>query len=91
MLAGRAVIPGPGEGDRAEHRVDDLFPVAGEHGLVPLATRDARAPVAPVGGQHLLQHAPAQPQQPGADHRLGGLHARIAAAQGPGRFRGEPS
>ena len=40
--AGRAVIPGPGEGDRAEHRVDDLLPVGGEHGLVA-AGRTGRA------------------------------------------------
>jgi hypothetical protein len=53
------------------------------------AARDARSPVPAVGGQQLLQHAPAQPQQPGPDHRLRRLQAGVAAAQDPGGFRGE--
>jgi hypothetical protein len=44
--------------------------------------------VPPVGGQQLRQHAPAQPQQPGPDHRLRRLHPGIAAAQDPGRLGG---
>jgi hypothetical protein len=47
--------------------------------------------VAPVGGQQLLQHAPAQPQQPGPDHLLRRLQAGIAAAQDPGGLGGQPS
>ena len=89
--AARAVIPGPRQGDRAEHRVDDLVPVGDEHGLVPPAARDARSPVPAVGGQQLLQHAPAQPQQPGPEHRLRRLHPGIAAAQDPGRLGGQPA
>jgi hypothetical protein len=46
--------------------------------------------VALVGGQGLAQHAPAQPQQPGPDHLLGGLQAGIAAAQRSGRLAGQP-
>jgi hypothetical protein len=76
-----AVIPGPREGDQAEYRVDDLAPVGDEFRLVPAAARGARAPVPAVGGQHLFQHAPAQPQPPGPDHRLRGLQAGVAAAQ----------
>ena len=78
-------------GDQAERRVEGLVPVAGELGLVALAAGDAGAAVAVVGGQQLLQHAPAELQQPGADHLLRGLHPGIAAAQGPGRLGGEPS
>ena len=87
----RAVIPGPGHGDQAERRVEGLVPVAGEHGLVAAPARDARPPVAAVSGQDLAQHGPAQPQQPGADHPLGCLKARVAAAQDPGGLPGEPS
>jgi hypothetical protein len=47
--------------------------------------------VPPVGGQQLLQHAPAQPQQPGPDHRLRRLQPAITAAQYPGRLGGQPS
>ena len=85
------MIPGAREGDQAEHRVEGLVPVPGEHGLVPPAAGDARATVAVVGAQQLLQHAPAQPQQPGPDHRLRGLHPAVAAAQDPGRLGGQPS
>jgi hypothetical protein len=47
--------------------------------------------VAAVGGQHLLQHAPSEPQQSRADHLLGGFQPGIAAAQDPGCLAGEPS
>ena len=86
----RAVVPGPRHRDQTEHRVERLVPVAGERGLVPLAARDARSPVPAVSGQQLLQHAPAQPQQPSPDHRLRSLHPGIAAAQDPGRLAGQP-
>jgi hypothetical protein len=46
-----------------------------------LAARHPRAAVAGIGGQQLFQHAAARLQHPGADHRLGGFQARIAAAQ----------
>jgi hypothetical protein len=45
--------------------------------------------VAPVGGQQLHQHAPAQPQQPRADNLLGGSEGGVAAAQEPGRLAGQ--
>jgi len=86
----RAVIPGTRQGDRAEHGIDDLVPVAGEHGLVLPPARDARPPVAAVGGQDLAQHARAETEQPGAGHLLRRLHPGIAAAQDPGSFCGEP-
>ncbi|HUZ22870.1 MAG TPA: hypothetical protein VMV07_03800 [Streptosporangiaceae bacterium] len=89
--AGRAVIPGPRQGDRAEHRVDDLVPAGDEFRLVPPPARHPRAAVAAVGGQQLLQHAPAQPRQPGPDHRLRCLHPGIAAARDPGRLGGQPA
>ena len=38
----RAVIPGPAQGDRAEHGVDDLAPVGGEPGLVAVSCREHR-------------------------------------------------
>ena len=46
--------------------------------------------MAAAGGQQLLQHAPAEPQQPGADHLLCCRQAGIAAAQGSGRLAGQP-
>ena len=85
------MIPGAGKGDRPEHRVDDLLPVGDELGLVSPAARHPRAAVAQVGGQQLFQHAAAELQHPGADHRLGRLHARVTAAQRPGRFRRQPA
>ena len=39
-----AVIPGPRQGDGAEHRVDDLVPVGGEHGLVAPGRTGRAAP-----------------------------------------------
>ena len=84
--AGRAVIPGPRHGDRAEHGVDDLVPVGDEPGLMAVAAGNPRAAVAGIGGQQLPQHAAAELQQPGAEHCLRCLHAGIAAAQGLGRF-----
>ncbi len=88
--AGRAVIPGAREGDRPEHRIDDLVPVGDEPCLMALAARHPRAAVAGIGGQQPSQHAAARVQHPGADHRLGSLHARAAAAQRPGRLGGQP-
>ena len=46
----RAVIPGAREGDQAEHRAGGLVPVAGEQGLMALATGHPRPPVARIGG-----------------------------------------
>jgi hypothetical protein len=86
-----AVVPGPGEGDRAEHGVERLVPVAGEAGLVAVPARDPLPAVAPVGGQDLAQHGAAQAEQPGPDHPLRRLHAGITAAQDPGRLTCEPS
>ena len=91
VAAGRAVIPGTREDHRPEHRVDHLVPAGDEPCLVSLAARHPRAAVARIGGQQLLQHAAARLQHPGADHRLGSLHARTAAAQRPGRFRRQPA
>jgi len=54
MPALRAVVPGPRHGDQAQDGVEGLVPVAGEAGLVAVPARDARAAVAPVGGQQLL-------------------------------------
>ncbi len=56
-----------------------------------LAARHPRAAVPGVCGQQLLQHAAAQLQQPGPDHRLGSCQSRIAAAQRPGRLCGQPA
>jgi hypothetical protein len=81
--AAGAVIPGPSQGDGPEHRVDDLLPVAGEHGLVAAAAVHARSPVARIGGQRLPEDAAAELQQPGPEHRLGCLQA-VPAAQRPG-------
>ena len=83
--AGRAVIPGARERDRPEHRVDHLVPVGDEFRLMALAARHPRAAVAGIGGQQLLQHAAAQLQHPGADHRLGCLQpgVRRSPATGP--------
>jgi hypothetical protein len=53
------------------------------------ARTDARPPVPAVGGQDLAQHAPAQAEQPGPEHRLRCLQAGIAAAQDPGSLGGE--
>jgi hypothetical protein len=39
--------------------------------------------VAGIGGQRLPEHGPAEPQQPGPEHRLGRLQA-VLAAQRPG-------
>jgi hypothetical protein len=48
------------------------------------------AAVAAVGGQDVAEHDTAEFQQPGPDYPLGGFQAGIAAAQGPGGFRGKP-
>jgi hypothetical protein len=91
VLAGGAVIPGARQGDRPEHGVGHLIPVGDELCLMSLAARHPRAAVVRIGGQQLLQHVAARLQHPGADHRLGSLHARAAAAQRPGRFRRQPA
>ena len=54
-----------------------------------LAAGQPRAALAGVGGQQLPQHAAAEFQQPGAEHRLGGLQPALAA-QAPGRLGGQP-
>ena len=54
----RAGIPGPPQGDRPEHGVDDLLPVAGEHGLVAVPAVHPGTTVAGVGGQRLPEDGP---------------------------------
>ena len=90
VLAVRAVIPGAGEGDRAEHGVDDLVPVGDELCLMPGSAVHAGTAVAGIGFQQLPQHAAAELQHPGADHGLGCLQAGLAA-QRPGGLRGQPA
>ena len=68
---------------------EGLVPVGGEFRLMPLPARHPRAAVAPVGRQQLPEHAGAELEHPGPDYRLSGLHA-AAAADGPGRLRGQP-
>jgi len=85
------VIPGTREGDRPEHRVDDLVPVRHEPCLMALAARHPRAAVAGIGAQQPAQHAAARLQHPGADHGLGSFQPRVTAVQRPGRLRGQPS
>jgi hypothetical protein len=87
----RAVVPGAAQRDRAEDRVECLVPVVSEFRLMPLAAVRPRAAVAGVGGQQLAQHAAAQFQHPGAEHRLGGLQPRTVAAQRPGGLGGQPA
>jgi hypothetical protein len=78
--AGRAVIPGPGQGHRPECRIDDLGPVGNELRLMPLPARHPGAAVAGIGGQQLPEQAAARGQHPGADHRLRrGRHRRSPA------------
>jgi len=84
-----AVIPGPAQPDRPEHRVHRLVPVAGEPRLVAGAAARPRAGVAGVSGQQVFQHAAAQPDQPGADHLLGSLQPG-AARQRRRRRGGQP-
>ncbi|HTR92922.1 MAG TPA: hypothetical protein VMI73_14415 [Trebonia sp.] len=90
VAAGLAVVPGPGHRDQAEDRVQGLAPVAAEHGLVPVPAGNPVAAVAPVGGQGVAEHDAAESQQPCPDYPLGGFQTGIAAAQGPGGFRGQP-
>ena len=54
-----------------------------------LPARHPRAVVARIGGQQFSQHAAAQLQHPGPDHRLRRLQAGVAA-QRPGGLRGQP-
>jgi len=56
---------------------------------VAQAAGQPRAALAGVGGQQLPQHAAAELQQPGAEHRLGGPEPAVAA-QRPGRFGRQP-
>ena len=91
MAALRAVVPGAGDGDRAEHRVGHLAPVGGEFCLVALAAGHSRAAVARVCGQQLCEHAAAELQHPSTDHGLRRLQARVTAAQRPGGLRGQPA
>ena len=86
--AGRAVIPGPCQGDRAEHRVDDLVPVGDEFRLVPPAARDARSAVPAVGGQQLLQHAPPSRSRPA---RITASAASIPASPQPRTLAASPA
>jgi hypothetical protein len=48
--------------------------------------RNARPPVAGIGGQRLPEHAATELQQPGPQDGLGRAQAGIAAAQRPGRL-----
>src|SRR5208282_869971 len=66
-----------------------LVAVGGELRLVALPARHPRAAVPRIGGQQLPQHAAAQLQHPGPDHRLRRLQAGLAA-QRPGSLRGQP-
>ncbi len=54
MPAFGAVVPGPAEGDRADHGVDGLGPVAGKRCPVPGPAVRARAAVAGVGSRASL-------------------------------------
>ena len=83
-----AVIPGPADGDRAEHRVHGLVPVGHELRPVPGPAVRPRAPVSPVGGQQRLQQPRAELGQPGAQRHLRGLQP--AAGQAAGGGRGQP-
>ena len=76
-----AVIPGPADDHRAEHRVHALGPAAGQIRLLTAAARHARAGIPAIAGQQAFQHATAQPDQPGPDRLLGTLQAL------PGRHR----
>ena len=87
VLAGRAVVPGAVQGDRAEDGVDGPVPVGDELGIMAVPARHPRAAESPVGGQQPPEHPAAQFQQARADHRLGGLHPGIPAAQRPRGFR----
>ena len=89
VLAFRAAVPGTAQGDRAEDGIERLVPVISELRLVSLAAGHPRAALAGVGGQQLPQHAAAELQQPGAEHRLGGPQPAVAA-QRPGRLGGQP-
>ena len=77
VIAGRqpvmtltAVIPGPADGHRAEHRVHAPGPAAGQLRLVTAAARHPRAGIPGIGGQQVFQHTSAQPDQPRPDRLL---------------------
>jgi hypothetical protein len=61
--------------------VSMVVPVGDEPGVMAVPARHPRAAESPVGGQQLPEHAAAQFPQARADHRLGGLHPGIPAAQ----------
>jgi len=83
------VVPGAGDGDRAQDRVDDLVPVRHELRLVPRTAVNAGAAVSRVSGQQPFQQPAAQFQHAGADRRLGRFQPRIRAGR-PDRGRGQP-
>ena len=87
VLAGRAVVPGAVQGNQAEDGVDGPVPVGDELGIMAVPAPHPRAAESPVGGQQPPEHPAAQFQQARADHRLGGLHPGIPAAQRPRGFR----
>ena len=78
----RAVIPGPRQGDRAEHGVDDLVPVGGEPGLVAVPARDPRA----RGGRGRRPAAAQHARRPAAAARRGS-----PARRPPARHRRSPA
>jgi hypothetical protein len=87
VLAAGAVAPGPAQGDRPEHSVDNLLPVAREHCLVAAPAVHARAAVAGIGRQRLPEHAAAELQQAGPQDRPGRLQAGLAARRPGGLGR----
>ena len=90
VLAGRAVVPGAVQRDRAQDSIDDLVAVGDEQRLMAVPARHRGAAVPPVGRQQLPEHAAAELEHPGPDHRLRGLQAGVPAAQRPGGCRGQP-
>ena len=66
-----------------------------EAAVVPVEPQGApgidKTTLADVEEYGVTQHAPSEPEQPGPDHLLCGLHPGITAAQDPGRLGGEPS
>ena len=65
VTARRAVVPGAPQGDRSQHRVDALGPVADELGPVPRPALDARAALARVERQQVFEERPTQAQHRG--------------------------
>ena len=77
----RAVVPGAIQGDGTEDGVDDLLPVAGEHGLMTLAARDP----GPRWPGSAASSCPSMPQ-PAAS-----IPARITASAAPRASSPQPS